>query len=98
MTIFLKDAKFIDWQSFEIRRTNMAVGSGPTGSISLSSSIPGVDELRSGDRIVTVRENMSQNPLAADIITSIRHSPGECQPPEVSQLIFLKSSNMSGGI
>lgn len=52
MTLFLKDAKFIDWQSFAIRRTNMAVGSGPTGSISLSSSIPGVDELRSGDRIV----------------------------------------------
>jgi cytosine/adenosine deaminase-related metal-dependent hydrolase len=52
MTLYLKDAKFIDWQSFGISRTHLAVESGPTGSISLTSSIPGVDALGSGDRIV----------------------------------------------
>jgi cytosine/adenosine deaminase-related metal-dependent hydrolase len=52
MTLYLKDAKFIDWQSFEISNTNLAVESGPTGSISLSSNIPGADALGSGDRII----------------------------------------------
>jgi cytosine/adenosine deaminase-related metal-dependent hydrolase len=52
MTLYLKDAKFIDWQSFEISNTNLAVESGPTGTISLSSNIPGADALGSGDRII----------------------------------------------
>lgn len=52
MTVFLRDANFIDWQNFKINRTNLAIGSGPKGSISLTSSIPGVDELKSGDRVI----------------------------------------------
>ncbi len=52
MTLYLKDAKFIDWQSFEISNTNLAVESGPTGTISLSSNIPGADALSPGDRII----------------------------------------------
>jgi cytosine/adenosine deaminase-related metal-dependent hydrolase len=52
MTLYLKDAKFIDWQSFEISNTNLTVESGPTGSISLSSNIPGADALGAGDRII----------------------------------------------
>lgn len=52
MTLYLKDAKFIDWQSFEISNTNLTVESGPTGSIRLSSNIPGADALGAGDRII----------------------------------------------
>ncbi len=52
MTLYLKDAKFIDWQSFEINNTNLAVESGPTGTMSLSANIPGADALGSGDRII----------------------------------------------
>ncbi|MCP4337365.1 MAG: amidohydrolase family protein [Desulfobulbaceae bacterium] len=52
MTLYLKDAKFIDWQSFEISNINLAVESGPTGTISLSSNIPGVGALGAGDRII----------------------------------------------
>ena len=52
MTLYLKDAKFIDWQSFEISNTHLAVESGPKGTISLSSNIPGVDALSAGDRII----------------------------------------------
>ena len=52
MTLYLKDAKFIDWQSFEISNTNLAVESGPTGTISLSSNIPGADALGSGDSLI----------------------------------------------
>lgn len=52
MTIYLKDAKFIDWQNFKISSTNLAVEAGPKGSISLSSTIPGVDTLNSEDSII----------------------------------------------
>ena len=52
MTLYLKDAKFIDWQNFKISSTNIAVETGPTGSISLTSSIPGVDALASEDSII----------------------------------------------
>ena len=52
MTLYLKDAKFIDWQSLEISNTHLAVEPGPSGTISLSSNIPGVDALGAGDRII----------------------------------------------
>jgi len=52
MTLYLKDAQFIDYQSFEISNTNLAVESGPTGSISLASNIPSNSDLGSGDRII----------------------------------------------
>jgi len=52
MTLYLKDANFIDWQSFKIRRTNLVVESGPIGSISLSSRIPAADGIGPDDRII----------------------------------------------
>jgi len=52
MTLYLKDAKFIDYQSFEISNTNLAVESGPHGTISLSATIPGSDALNAEDRII----------------------------------------------
>lgn len=52
MTLYLKDAKFIDWQSFEISDTNLVVDSGPAGSMRLTSNIPGADTLGAGDRII----------------------------------------------
>ncbi|MBW1635128.1 MAG: amidohydrolase family protein [Deltaproteobacteria bacterium] len=52
MTIYLKDATFIDWQSFEISRTNLAVESGPGAGISLSGNIPGTENLGAEDRII----------------------------------------------
>jgi cytosine/adenosine deaminase-related metal-dependent hydrolase len=52
MTLYLKDAKFIDYQSFEISNTNLAVEPGPLGTISLSQTIPDTDALAAGDRII----------------------------------------------
>jgi len=52
MTLYLKNANFIDYQSFEINHTNITVESGPTGSITLSKNVPADDALGTGDRII----------------------------------------------
>jgi len=52
MTLYLKDARFIDWQSFEISHTNLAVESGQNGAISLSPTVPSTDALAADDRII----------------------------------------------
>ena len=52
MTLYLKNANFIDYQSFEISHTNLAVESGPTGSINLSHDIPAGDALGAEDSII----------------------------------------------
>ena len=52
MTLYLKNARFIDWQSFEISHTDLAVESGQNGTISLSSTVPGNDALAAEDRII----------------------------------------------
>jgi cytosine/adenosine deaminase-related metal-dependent hydrolase len=52
MTLYLKDAKFIDYQSFEISNTNLIVESGPAGSMTLTANIPGAAALGAGDRII----------------------------------------------
>ena len=52
MTLYLKDAQFIDYQSLAITHTNLAVESGPAGSINLAATIPGTGALTAGDRII----------------------------------------------
>jgi cytosine/adenosine deaminase-related metal-dependent hydrolase len=52
MTLYLKDATFIDWQSFEINHANLAVESGQNGTVSLCSTLPGAATLTAEDRII----------------------------------------------
>ena len=52
MTLYLKDAQFIDHQSFAIRKTNLIIEPGPAGTISFSAKIPGNADLNVGDRII----------------------------------------------
>jgi len=52
MTLYLKNANFIDWQSFEISYTNLAVESGQDGTVSFSPTIPGTEALAAEDRII----------------------------------------------
>ena len=52
MTVYLKDATFIDWQSFEIQRTDLAVGSGPNGTLTQLPTIPATSALTAEDRII----------------------------------------------
>lgn len=51
MTLYLKDAQFIDWQSLAIHHTSLAVASGPTGTVSKISNLPAGGTLAEGDRI-----------------------------------------------
>jgi cytosine/adenosine deaminase-related metal-dependent hydrolase len=52
MTLYLKDATFLDWESFEIRRTGLAVESGPHGSVILIDTIPPPDRRMPEDRVL----------------------------------------------
>jgi cytosine/adenosine deaminase-related metal-dependent hydrolase len=52
MTLYLKNAQFIDYQSFEISNTNLAVESGPQGATSISQAIPETDAMAVEDRII----------------------------------------------
>lgn len=52
MTIYLKDALFIDYQSLEISHTNLAVEAGAAGSVTHGADIPAAASLDGGDRII----------------------------------------------
>ena len=52
MTLYLKNAAFVDWQSLEVRNTCLAVEEGPQKGISLISAIPPQDKLAKGDRVL----------------------------------------------
>ena len=52
MTLYLKDATFVDWQDLSVSQMNLAVEAGPRGSIQQSASIPSKDALASEDRIL----------------------------------------------
>ncbi len=52
MTLYLKDAAFVDWQSLEIKSTCLAVEEGPEGSVSSVAAVPSQDRLAPGDRVI----------------------------------------------
>lgn len=52
MTLYLKDASFINWQNLEIQNTNLVVEAGQSGGVRQTDALPGIDELGSDDRII----------------------------------------------
>ena len=52
MTLYLKDATFVDWENFEISQTNLAVESGLQGGIRQLENIPEKDAFSAEDRII----------------------------------------------
>lgn len=52
MTLFLKNARFIEWQSLEIKSTHLAVEEGYRGGISLLTTLPPEDEMIPEDRVI----------------------------------------------
>ena len=42
MTILLRNATYIDWQSLEFRKTNIIVDEGESGKIQFFDSFPGI--------------------------------------------------------
>ena len=52
MTLYLENATFLDWQSFEIKSANLAVEEGPENSICFPESIPPRDKWGKHDRAI----------------------------------------------
>jgi cytosine/adenosine deaminase-related metal-dependent hydrolase len=52
MALYLKDATFLDWESFEMKNTCLAVEEGLQGGISFIPSVPASDRMGPGDRVL----------------------------------------------
>lgn len=52
MTLYLKDAAYIDWRTLSIRRTHIAVAQGADAAIAFMDALPPSDTLAPGDRVV----------------------------------------------
>jgi cytosine/adenosine deaminase-related metal-dependent hydrolase len=52
MTLYLKDAVFLDWQSLEIKRTHLAVAEGPQNGISFLKTLPPEDTMATEDQVI----------------------------------------------
>jgi cytosine/adenosine deaminase-related metal-dependent hydrolase len=52
MTLYLKDATYIDWQNFAINNSHLSVDEGPAGNILFIDTIPSAADLNSGDRVL----------------------------------------------
>ncbi len=50
MTLYLKDATYLDAETLEVRRTDMAVEAGPAGGVSFPGTVP-----ENGDRVIDCR-------------------------------------------
>jgi putative selenium metabolism protein SsnA len=52
MTLYLKDAMFLDWQSLEVQRTHLAIEQGFKNGISLLKTMPLAEALAPEDRVI----------------------------------------------
>jgi len=52
MTLYLKDATFVDWQSLQMKKTCLAVEAGPDAGFSFLDKVPPLDKLTPGERIL----------------------------------------------
>jgi cytosine/adenosine deaminase-related metal-dependent hydrolase len=52
MTLYLKDATFLDWQSLEIKRTDLAVEEGSQNGISFPTTLPSEDAMAAEDHVI----------------------------------------------
>jgi cytosine/adenosine deaminase-related metal-dependent hydrolase len=52
MALYLKDATFLDWESFEMKTTCLAVEGDPQRGVSFMPSLPTPDKLGSEDRVI----------------------------------------------
>ena len=52
MTLYLKDATFLDWQSLEIQRTHLSVKEGSQCGYSFLTTLPSEDAMTQQDRVI----------------------------------------------
>ena len=58
MTLYLKDAMFLDWQSLEIKKTDLAVEEGQQGGISFPAAVPSPDSCGPQDRVLDCSDRL----------------------------------------
>jgi cytosine/adenosine deaminase-related metal-dependent hydrolase len=58
MTLYLKNANYLDAETLELRKTHLAVEPGPTGGLSLCDSTPSDSELPAQDRVMDCRGHL----------------------------------------
>jgi cytosine/adenosine deaminase-related metal-dependent hydrolase len=58
MTLYLKDAMFLDWQSLEIKRTHLAVEEGSQNGISFLKAMPPQDTMATEDRVIECADKL----------------------------------------
>ncbi len=52
MTLYLKDCTYVNWDSLEITKSNLAVAEGPRAGISFPASVPRSEDLGPEDRVL----------------------------------------------
>ncbi len=58
MTLYLKDATYIDWQNFTIINSHLSVQEGPDGNILFIDTIPSADDLNSDDGVLNCADKL----------------------------------------
>jgi cytosine/adenosine deaminase-related metal-dependent hydrolase len=58
MTLYLRNATYIDWQTLAFHSTHLAVTPGIDGGLGLLEALPPEDELNDGDRILDCRNRL----------------------------------------
>ena len=58
MTLYLKNANYLDAQTLELRKTHLAVEPGPTGGVAFRDAIPSDSELSTQDKVVDCRDRL----------------------------------------
>ena len=52
MTLYLKDATHVDWQTTAISKTHLAVAEGAKGGLEFVDRLPAAEQLRGADRVL----------------------------------------------
>ncbi|MDR1045235.1 MAG: amidohydrolase family protein [Candidatus Adiutrix sp.] len=55
MTLYLKNALYLDYQSLDFQQTGLAVEEGPQGGLRLIKAVPPLPERQAGDRVIDCR-------------------------------------------
>ncbi|RLB63618.1 MAG: amidohydrolase, partial [Deltaproteobacteria bacterium] len=58
MSLYLKNAKYLDWQTFEISVGHLLVEEGVDGSVTSVPQIPAQSELKTDDRVIDCHDRL----------------------------------------
>jgi cytosine/adenosine deaminase-related metal-dependent hydrolase len=85
MTLYLKDATYIDWKTLAFRSTHLAVSAGDGGGIQFVDKLPSKTELGAGDRILDCKGRLVTKSFACGhhhIYSALaRGMPAPSKPP-----------------